>query len=50
MSEKFNLPYFKKLNLERIDLGRGKRVVVEGGSLDKKYNITVDRAAEENLF
>lgn len=50
ISEKLNLPYFKKLNLEKIDLGSGKRVIVEGGSLDKKYNITVDRTAEDNPF
>jgi hypothetical protein len=50
ISEKLKLACFKKLNLEKINLGRGKRVVVEGGSLDKKYNITVDRMTEENPF
>lgn len=50
VSEKLNLPYFKKLDLSKISLGIGKRVVVEGGSFNKKYNITVDRAIEENPF
>lgn len=50
VSEKLNLPYFKKLDLSKIYLGSGKRVVVEGGSFDKKYNITVDRIEEENPF
>jgi len=42
-AEKLNLPFFKKLDLENIDLGIGKRVVVKGGKLDKKYLITVPR-------
>jgi hypothetical protein len=50
LSEKLNLPFFKKLTLDKIDLGRGKRVVVKGGALDTKYNITVDRKLEENPF
>lgn len=50
ISEKLNLPYFGKINLEKIDLGSGKRVVVVDGAFNKKYNITVDRVAEENPF
>lgn len=50
ISEKLDLPYFNKLNLEKIDLGSGKRVVVVGGELNKKYQITVDRTYEENPF
>jgi len=48
-SEKINHPWFKKLNLKKIDLGSGKRVVFENGVLDKKYNITVpkDKSYEE---
>ena len=30
-----------RLDLSRIDLGAGKRVLVKGGSLDRRYNITV---------
>jgi hypothetical protein len=50
LSEKLSLPYFEKLNLKKISLGSGKRVVVKGGKLNKKYNITVDRELEENPF
>jgi hypothetical protein len=30
-----------KLDLARIDLGSGKRVLVKGGKLDPQYDITV---------
>ena len=42
-AEKINHPWFKKLNLEKIDLGIGKRVIFKNGVLDKKYNITVPK-------
>ncbi len=42
-SEKINHPWFKKLKLEKIALGIGKRVLFENGVLDKKYNITVPK-------
>ncbi len=42
-AEKVNHPWFKKLNLEKIDLGNGKRVIFKNGVLDKKYNITVPK-------
>jgi hypothetical protein len=49
LAEKINHPWFKKLNIEKIDLGHGKRVLFENGVLDKKYNITVpkDESYEE---
>lgn len=50
LAEKLELDFFKKLDLDKIDLGSGKRVVVEKGQLDKKYQITVDRQSEENPF
>jgi hypothetical protein len=50
ISDKLNLAYFKKLDLKKIDLGSGKRVIVKSGALDKKYNITVNRMTEENPF
>ncbi len=48
-AEKINHPWFKKLNMEKVELGSGKRVVFENGVLDKKYNITVpkDESHEE---
>ena len=48
--EKSNLPWLKKLNKEKINLGTGKRVIVKGGELNKKYQITVDRDYGENPF
>lgn len=42
-AEKINHPWFKKLNLEKISLGAGKRVIFKNGVLDKKYNITVPK-------
>jgi hypothetical protein len=29
------------LNRDRITLGKGKRALVKGGRLDRKYNITI---------
>lgn len=50
LAETANLPSFKGLILSKVDLGKGKRVVVVGGELNKKYQITVDRTYEENPF
>ena len=41
MTDKLELPIMKHLNIRRIQLGRGKRVISENGKLDKTYNITV---------
>jgi hypothetical protein len=41
MAEQANHPWFGKLNLSRLRLGKGKRVIVPGGKFDKKYQITV---------
>jgi hypothetical protein len=46
MSEKENHFWFGDLNLDKIDLGSGKRMVIKNGYLDKKYNITVPRTSE----
>ena len=32
---------FESLDLDRIDLGSGKRVIAKGGVYDKKYQITI---------
>jgi hypothetical protein len=34
-------PWFERMELSRIDLGKGKRMLVRGGKFDKKYQITV---------
>jgi hypothetical protein len=41
MAEKAEHTWFKHLNLERIDLGTGKRSIVEKGVYVSKYQITI---------
>lgn len=43
LSDKLKHPWLKPLDKSRISLGSGKRKIVEGGALDKKYLITVPR-------
>ena len=40
-AERHNHAWLKKLDRSGIDLGQGKRMLVRGGKLDPKYNITV---------
>ena len=42
-AEKFNHPWVNYLNLEKVDFGKGKRVIGKGGKFDSKYNISVPR-------
>lgn len=42
LSEKVNPPWFKKLDLTKVNLGTGKRQIVKGGRWVAKYQITVD--------
>lgn len=46
--------WFSKLDTEGVDLGRGKRLVIKGGALDARYQITVPRAmtygSEQSVF
>jgi len=43
MADKSNQTWVKKLDLKKIDLGKGKRAVVKGGVFDKKYQITIPK-------
>lgn len=36
-------PWFKYMDMEKVDLGSGKRVVYKGGKLDQEFLITVPR-------
>lgn len=45
-AEKHEHEWFRQLNMNKINLGTGKRVVVKNGKLDKTYQITV--AVETN--
>ena len=40
-------PWLKYVDLDRVDLGSGKRVVYEGGELDRELLITVPRRKED---
>lgn len=42
-AERHEFGWFKRLEADAINLGSGKRVIVKGGTLDKKYQITVPR-------
>ena len=41
MAEKAHHAWFGALNLDKIDLGSGKRVIAKRGVYDKKYQITI---------
>ena len=42
MAENILHEWFDYLNLSKINLGSGKRVISKGGKLDKKYNIVIE--------
>ena len=42
-AERHGFAWFKRLEVDAVSLGSGKRVIVKGGALDKKYQITVPR-------
>jgi hypothetical protein len=46
LAEKHGHPWFKQLELAKVSLGHGKRSLVAGGRLDRKYLITVPVTAE----
>jgi hypothetical protein len=46
MTERCRHDWFDKLNLNKIDLGKGKRVIAKKGILDKKYLITYPKSLE----
>jgi hypothetical protein len=48
-AERHNHAWLKKLNHSKIDLGKGKRLLVHGGKLDPKYNITVPENLNGNI-
>lgn len=45
-AERHQHAWLNKLDRGRIDLGRGKRMLVRGGKLDKKFNITVPESLD----
>jgi len=47
MAERCAHPWVSKLDISKVDLGRGKRMIVPNGRYDAKYRITVPAGREE---
>jgi hypothetical protein len=47
MAQTANLPFVAKLNLKKVNLGKGDRTIVKGGRLDPQYRITVPRSGDK---
>jgi hypothetical protein len=47
MAERHGHPWAEQLHPSMLNLGRGKRVIVPGGKLDKRYLVTVPRDSFE---
>ena len=48
-ADNLSLPWFKKLQLNRIDLGAGPRQIVADGQLDSRYQITVPKSGNDGF-
>ncbi len=48
LAEACNHAWVKKLDLSKVDFGKGKRMIVKGGRFDAKYNITVPDSGFES--
>lgn len=48
LAEKVNHDWFSRLEIEKIDLGKGKRSIIKHGAYNSKYQITVSKEIEEN--
>lgn len=46
-AEKVNHPWYKKIDLKKINLGKGKRLIFKNGMLDSKYLITIPKDAHD---
>ena len=46
-ADKFQHPWLAKVDLRKVDLGHGKRVVGEGGTYDSKYQLSLPKIMEE---
>lgn len=49
LADRNNHAWMAHLNLSSVDLGRGKRVLVRGGKLNAKYQITLPADLDEQL-
>lgn len=50
LAEKSEHTWFKHLNLEQIDLGKGNRSIIKNGIFIKKYKITVPAELEKDEY
>jgi len=48
LAERHNHTWFKRIDASKIELGSGKRQIMKGGKLDKKYQITVQELERED--
>lgn len=48
LAEKCSHPWFSRLDLSKLNMGKGKRLIVPHGMLDKKYQITIPRQERES--
>ena len=46
MAEKQDHLWFKELNLDKINIGNGNRMIVKNGVFDAKYKITVPKESQ----
>jgi hypothetical protein len=46
LAERQNYPWLQKLDIDKIHLGSGNRMLLKGGKLNKKYKITVPEIYE----
>lgn len=48
MAQQQGQPWVSKLDVSKLDLGKGKRMIVPGGRLDATFGITVPRNSEQS--
>lgn len=49
LAERYSHPWFKSLDETSVNLGSGKRAIIKGGKLDKKFQIVVPEINREDL-
>jgi len=47
MVQAASLPFMTKLNLKKVNLGKGDRTIIRGGRLDPQFRITVPRSGDK---
>jgi len=50
LADRHNYAWFKYIDITKIELGRGKRMIGKGGVLNTKFNITVPRELEQQDY